>query len=125
MSEYPDCYESSNLLCKHVRASITAYFDMNDILPPGVTVVSGTVDTDAEDLVVGSPATVVEEDTVVEQTSQCAGVTLYADRALSFTVADGAVSDDEVLVTVCWIQSDGDEDCRDLRLLVGGRVASP
>lgn len=123
MSEYPDCYESSNLICKHVRASITAYFNMNDLLPPGVTVVSATVDTNALGLIVGSPATVVGVNTILEQTSLCAGVTLYAGRAVLFTVSNGSVSDNEVLVTVCWVQSDGKTDCRDLRLIVGGRVA--
>jgi hypothetical protein len=121
MSEYPDCYESGEVVCKHVRASITAYVDLNDVLPPGVTVTSATVDP-ADDDLDASAVEVLDEDIVIEQTSTCAGHTLYAGRALSFVLANGTASDEETLVTVCWVQSDGDDDCRDMRLLVGGRA---
>lgn len=122
MTEFSDCYLSEEIVCKHVRDVMTAYVNLNEFLPDGVTVVSGTADTDATDLTLGA-VEVVEDDTEIERESDCASLTLYAGRAVSFTLSGGESSNDEVLVTVCWIQSDGDTYCRDLRLLIGGRAA--
>lgn len=122
MSEYPDCYESSNVICKHIRASKTYYLDLNDRLPLGVTVVSATLDTDATGLIVDATGTVVEVDTVAEENSNCSGKTLYAGRTITFQISSGSVSDEEVIVTARWLQDDGDIDAFGLRLIVGGSV---
>ena len=112
------CNESENVLCKHVRAERTFYVDLDD-LPEDVTVVSGSASSEDVTLVISSVA-VIAEDLVIEQTSDCAAKTLIANRAILFTISGGTPSDDEVIVTVEWTQSDGDIDSRDCRLLVGG-----
>ena len=119
MSEYPDCYESKNVLCKHSRATITVYLDLDKRLPPDVTVSSPTADPVDATLTVTDVAT-IDVDTVVESDSGCSGLTLIAGRAIQMTIAGGASSDDESIVTVGYDISNGDEDYLDCRILVGG-----
>jgi hypothetical protein len=119
MSEYPDCYESSNVLCKHSRATITVYLDLNKRLPPDVTVSNPTADPVDEELTVENVAT-IDVDTVVESDSGCSGLTLIAGRAIQMTISGGEASDDESIVTVGYDISNGDEDYLDCRILVGG-----
>ena len=114
MSEYPDCYESSNVLCKHSRATITVYVDLDKRLPPLVTVSNPTADP------VDATLTITDVDTVVESDSGCSGLTLIAGRAIQMTISGGASSDDESIVTVGYDISNGDEDYLDCRILVGG-----
>ncbi len=124
MSDYPDCFESSNVICKHIRANITVYVDLDKRLGPDVTVDSATVDSDeVNDFTLGTPE-VIAVDTVIEEQSGCSSVTLLADRAVKFTVEGGVVDDDEVIVTVGFTTSDGQEDYVDCRFIVGGRVSA-
>lgn len=123
MSEYPDCYESSNVICKHTRATITVYVDLDKRLPGGITVSSPTAEP-ADAQLTAEDVAVVSEDTVIEFDSECGGLTLKAGRAIQMTLSGGTPDDDEVLVTVGYTQSDGDEDFLDCRLIVGGRVAA-
>jgi hypothetical protein len=119
MSEYPDCYESSNVLCKHSRATITVYLDLNKRLPPDVTVSNPTADPVDATLTITDVDT-IDVDTVVESDSGCSGLTLIAGRAIQMTIAGGVSSDDESIVTVGFDISNGDEDYLDCRILVGG-----
>lgn len=123
MSDYPDCYESSNVLCKHTRASITVYLNLDNRLPAGVTVSAPTADTADGTLVVEGIA-VVTQDTVIESDSECGGLTLKANRAIQMTLSGGTPDPDgeETIVTVGYSLSDEDEDFLDCRLLVGGRA---
>jgi hypothetical protein len=119
MSEYPDCYESSNVLCKHSRATITVYLDLNKRLPPDVTVSNPTADPVDATLTITNVDT-IDVDTVVESDSGCSGLTLIAGRAIQMTIAGGEASDDESIVTVGFDISNGDQDYLDCRILVGG-----
>jgi hypothetical protein len=119
MSDYPDCYESSNVLCKHSRATITVYLDLDKRLPPDVTVSNPTADPVDATLTVEDVST-IDVDTVVESDSGCSGLTLIAGRAIQMTIAGGEASDDESIVTVGFDISNGDEDYLDCRILVGG-----
>lgn len=121
MTEFAECHTSEELICKHVRDVMTAYVDLDAFLPEAVTIVSATADTEAEDLDVS--VAVIEDDTVISSYPACSERTLLAGRAVGVTLSGGVASEDEVIVTVCWTQSDGDTYCRDLRLLVGGRAA--
>jgi hypothetical protein len=119
MSGYPDCYESSNVLCKHSRATITVYLDLNKRLPPDVTVSNPTADPVDATLTVTDVAT-IDVDTAVESDSGCSGLTLIAGRAIQMTISGGVSSEDESIVTVGFDISNGDEDYLDCRILVGG-----
>ena len=119
MSDYPDCYESSNVLCKHSRATITVYLDLNKRLPPDVTVSNPTADPVDATLTVDD-VTTIDVDTVVESDSGCSGLTLIAGRAIQMTISGGEASDDESIVTVGLNMSNGDRDYLDCRILVGG-----
>ncbi len=119
MSDYPDCYESSNVLCKHSRATITVYLDLDKRLPPDVTVSNPTADPVDATLTVEDVST-IDVDTVVELDSGCSGLTLVAGRAIQMTISGGEASDDESIVTVGFDISNGDEDYLDCRILVGG-----
>jgi hypothetical protein len=119
MSEYPDCYESSNVLCKHSRATITVYLDLDKRLPPDVTVSNPMADPVDATLTVEDVA-VVSVDTTVESDSGCSGLTLIANRAIQMTISGGEASDDESIVTVGFDISNGDQDYLDCRILVGG-----
>jgi hypothetical protein len=112
------CTESENIVCKHVRATKTFYADLS-FLETGVTVVSVTADTDDADLSVDSVEVIVE-DMTVNASNGCAGVDLESGRAVLILLSGGVASDDEVIVTLAWVQSDGDEDARELRLIVDG-----
>jgi len=119
MSEYPDCYESSNVLCKHSRSTVTVYLDLDKRLPPGVTISTPTADPVDATLTVEDVAAVIV-DTIVESDSGCIGLTLIAGRAIQMTISGGASSDDEAIVTVGFDISNGDQDYLDCRILVGG-----
>ncbi len=109
---------STNLLYKHPRAEKTYYVNL-DFMPDGVTAVSASGDTDDASLTVDS-VTVLDEDMTVDASQGCAGDQLLAGRALIVHLSDGVSDDDEVIVTVEWVQSDGDTDARDCRLVVVG-----
>ncbi len=126
MSQYPDCYESSNVICKHVRADITVYVNLNDRLAAGVRVITATAESEDESLVIGSPE-VLGDDLVLEQASSCGGITLLAEKSLLFTVSGGAPAEVdsngneiETIITVGFVTSDGQQDFVDCRLLLGG-----
>jgi hypothetical protein len=119
VSDYPDCYESSNVICKHSRATITVYVDLDKRLLPLVTVLNPTADPVDATLNVEDIVT-IDVDTVVESDSGCSGLTLIAGRAIQMTISGGASSDDESIVTVGYDISNGDEDYLDCRILVGG-----
>lgn len=123
MSDYPDCYESQNVICKHVRATILVYVDLNNRLQSGVTIVDATVDVPATETLItlGTPE-IVDTDLVVEEDSSCGGLTLRANRAIVFEISGGSPSDDEVLATVGWTDSDGQIDYVDCRFIIGGRI---
>ncbi len=122
MSDYPDCHQSTNVICKHTRATITVYLDLDKRLGSGLTVSSPTAEP-ADDTLTIEDITVVTEDTVIESDSECGGLTMVANRAIQMTLSGGTSSDDESLVTVGYDISDGDQDFLDCRILVGGRAA--
>ncbi len=119
MSDYPSGVESSNVIEKHTRATITVYLDLNKRLPPDLTVSNPTADPVDATLTITDVDT-IDVDTVVESDSGCSGLTLIAGRAIQMTIAGGASSDDESIVTVGFDISNGDEDYLDCRILVGG-----
>jgi len=92
-----------------------------DFLPDGVTAVSATADTNDVNLIVGD-VSVIDADMTIDESQGCAGDQLLAGRAILVQLSDGEPDDDEVIVTVCWEQSDGDSDCRDCRLIVSGEA---
>lgn len=114
------CSSSTNFLCKHPRAVKTYYVNL-DFLPEGVTAVSATADTNDLNLTVGDVG-VLDADMTIDESQGCAGDQLLAGRAILVQLSDGESDDDEVVVTVCWEQSDGDTDCRDCRLIVAGET---
>lgn len=115
----PSCTDSTQVLCKHVRATKRFYVDLNWI-PAGVTVSNPVADSLDLSISIDSIAVVAIE-TIVEQPSPCASVTLYASRALTLLVSGGTSDpDNEVIVTVSWDQSNGESDARGLRLIVSG-----
>ena len=118
-----NCPTSINVICKHVRDRKTYYVDLNLYLPEGVTVSNPEADTDTETSLTIVDASVVEADTVLEESSTCHGATLYEGRAILLTLSGGVTSDEEVIVTVSWTQSDGDTGSVDCRLFVSGRAA--
>jgi len=122
MSDYPACISSLNVVCKHARATKTFYVDLS-FMPTGVTAMSVTADTLDADLTVDA-VSVLDEDLLVDQSPGCSGDQLLSDRAILIILSGGTPSDDEVIVTVIWTQSDGTEDSRELRVLVQG-TASP
>ena len=117
VTAFPTCVESENVLCKHVRATRTYYADLS-FLPAGVTVVSATADSADASIIIGS-VTVLSTDLIE---TGCTEPVLLAGRALLIVLSGGTPSDDEILVTIDWEQSDGDADSRDVRLIVGGRA---
>ena len=120
MSTFPSCYESENVICKHVRADSTVYVDMDARLATGATVVSATAESADEELVLGEPS-IINSDTVVEETSSCGGVTLKSGRAISFSIENGTLDDEsETIVVVGFLSSDGQHDYVDCRLIIGG-----
>lgn len=120
MSDYPGCTSSENILCKHVRAQKTYYVNL-DFLPEGVTATSATADTNDTDLTIVE-ASVLDADMTIDESQGCAGDQLLAGRAILVQLSGGESDDDEVIVTVCWVQSDGDTDCRDCRLILSGET---
>ena len=111
------CVSSTNVICKHVSASRWFYVNL-DFMPAGVTVVSAEASSEDVTLTVGSPE-IVDTNTIVDADADCGPITLVADRALAIQIGDGTSDEDnEVLVSVTWVQSDGDEDGRYLRLIV-------
>jgi hypothetical protein len=112
------CVESENLVCKHLRSVKTFYVDLS-FLPTGVTAVSATADTADTDLTVDG-VQVLDVDTTVDPSQGCAGAQLEAGRAILVILSGGVASDDEVIVTVCWIDSESNEDCRECRVLIEG-----
>lgn len=118
------CVQSKNVLCKHVRATRTYYVDLDDYLPDDVTIVSVTADTSDSQLTI-EDWSIITEDTVVEANANCDEITLRADRAVLVVLSGGEITDDdeETIVTVNWVQSDGDEDSVDCRLIIAGRLA--
>ena len=118
-----ECHQSANVLCKHVRGTISTYLNLDDRLPAGVAITSATADSEDLTLEVVS-VEVVTEDTVI--TNAGCSVNLLADRAILVKVAGGAVTSDdsETVLTVNWVQDDGDEDSVDCRLMIGGSTGS-
>lgn len=111
------CVSSTNVICKHVSASRWFYVNL-DFMPAGVTVVSAEASSEDGTLTVGDPQ-IVDTTTIVDEDADCGHVTLYANRALAIQIGDGTSDEEnEVLVSVTWVQSDGDEDGRYLRLIV-------
>ena len=119
MSNFSGCYESENVICKHVRADITVYVNLDARLAAGETIESATAESADEDLEITEPV-VIETDTVVEPQSACGGITLKAGRAVSFEISNGTSSDNETIVVVGFLSSDGQHDYVDCRLLIGG-----
>ncbi len=123
MSTYPDCHETSNVICKHVRSTKTFYVDLNARLATGVTISAPEADSEDADLEI-TDIVVVTENTTIAEDSDCGGLVLISNRAIQMTVSGGTPSDDEAKITVCWDTSDGDHDCVDCRIQIGGVAAT-
>lgn len=115
---FDTCVTAPELLCKHVRATRVFYFDLNQ-MPAGVTASNPIVDSEDSYLTIGTPE-VITVDVTVERQKPCQDVMLRAGRAIKFTLGAGTVSDEEVIVTAEWDQSDGARESRDGRLIVSG-----
>jgi len=113
------CYQSLNVVCKHQSASMVYYLDLDARLPSGVTIESVTATTEDAFLEVDM-SEIVEEDITIPGGSSCAPKILSAGRAILIRLSGGQDSDDEVIVTTAWVQSDGNSDAVDCRILVGG-----
>lgn len=118
VSDYPSCMTSENVVCKHVRSSRTFYVDLS-FLPDGVTAISATADTLDENLEVDG-VEVLEDDITVDESQGCAGAQLESGRALLVHLSGGIASDDEVIITVSWVDSEDNTDSRDCRILLSG-----
>lgn len=118
-----NCASSENLVCKHVRATKTFFFNLNNVIPNGVTIVDATADTTDDELTVES-VEVLETDLTVDETQGCAGTQLEGGRAVLVVLSGGTVSDEETIVTVNWTDSEGGEDSRDGRFLIVGTAAA-
>ena len=116
------CHESQNVICKHASASRTFYIALNNRLAPGVTISSAVAETDSDIEIVLTQ--VLDEETTIQNGDACTEITLPADRTILIRLAGGSESDEEQIVTVTWLQSDGDQDAVDLRLLIGGSAGS-
>lgn len=116
--EYPSCSTSLNVLCKHPQARRTYYANLS-FLPAGVTVTSITSTSSNDAALVIISATILAQNLV---NTGCATAVLTAGRAILIVVSGGTINDNEALITICWGQSDGEADCRDVRLIVDGRV---
>lgn len=111
------CVSSNNVICKHVGATRWFYVNL-DFMPAGVTVVSAEASSEDVTLTVGEPE-ILDSNITVDADDDCGSVTLVANRALAIQIGDGTSDEDnEVLVSVTWLQSDGNEDGRYLRLVV-------
>lgn len=123
VDDYPSCIQSNNVVCKHVRATKTFFFNLNNAIPIGLTIVDATVDTLDPDLSVESWE-ILDVDMTVDDSQGCAGTQLEGGRAVLVVLSGGTVSDDEVIVTVSWTDSEGGEDARDGRFLIVGAAAA-
>lgn len=117
------CMLSENLVCKHVRATKTFFFNLNTSIPNGLTIVDATADAQDPELSVDS-VEVLENDLTVDETQGCAGTQLEGGRAVLVVLSGGTVSDEETIVTVNWVDSEGGEDSRDGRFLIVGAAAA-
>lgn len=118
-----ECHQSANVLCKHVRSIVSTYINLDDRLPPGVEVLSA--EADSEDLTLEVVSVEVVDTNTTVGNGACS-VNLLANRAILVKVAGGSVTSDdsETILTVSWVQDDGDEDSIDCRLLIGGATGS-
>lgn len=118
-----ECHQSENVLCKHVRATRTFYLDLDQRIPAGVLIDSADASSDDETLTIND-VQVVDSDT--EITSGDCTVNLVEGRGILVQVSGGTATEDdsETIVTVSWVQDDGDEDAIDCRLLLGGTSGS-
>lgn len=110
------CVSSENVICKHVLAVRTFYVDLS-FMPTGVTAVSATATTTDASLTVDT-SEIIASPMTVDPSQGCAGFQLDTGRAILVVLSGGVASDTEVIVTVAWVQSDGDEDARSCRVLV-------
>lgn len=115
MTAQPGCSESLNVVCKHARGTNTFYLDLS-WLPDGVTVSNASATTEDANITIENVEALSAD--VVDP--NCSTATLTVARAILLLLSGGLPDDDEVIITVCWDQSDGDTDCRDCRLLVQG-----
>lgn len=118
-----ECFQTENILCKHSRATRTFYVDLDDRLPVDVTASSPAAESDDETISVES-IEVLSEDIFVG-TADCQ-VSLISGRAIIIQLSGGTptTDDSETIVTVSWVQSDGDEDAVECRLMIGGSSGS-
>ena len=118
-----ECHQSENVICKHARAVKTVYLNLDDRLPSGVTLDSAEASSEDETLTIEA-VEVVSEDTTV--TSGDCTVDLIDGRAVLIQISGGTTTTDEseTILTVSWVQSDGDEDAVDCRLMIGGSSGS-
>lgn len=118
-----ECHQSSNIVCKHARALLTTWVNLDERLPAGVTVSSAQADTEDASLTVENVSVLEENTDIVD--GDCT-VSLMANRAILVQLSGGTANTDgeESVVTVSWVQSDGDEDAVDCRLSIGGSSGS-
>jgi len=112
------CVTAPELLCKHVRATRIFYFDLKG-MPSGVTASNPVVEASDSYVTVGNPE-IISGNVIVEREEPCQDVTLVSGRAIKFTLSGGVSSDDEIVITAEWDQSDGAHESLDGRLIVSG-----
>jgi len=113
------CFESENVVCKHAAASVSFYLDLDHRLQSGVTVTSASASTEDASLTVDL-VQVLDEDLSIPGGNSCSPTVLPAGRAILIRLSGGQESNDEVIVTAVWNQSDGDSDAIDCRVIIGG-----
>ena len=112
------CGQSDNVVCKHRSATLTFYLDLNERLPAGVLLTSAAASTEDGDLSIDAVQLLNADFVVQTAGNSCQDRTLIADRAIVIVLSGGVQSDDEVIVTVTWVQDDGDTDALDCRVLI-------
>ena len=115
------CVTSDNVVCKHVRADKLYYVDLHNQIPPDLTIISASAESDDPLLVIGG-VQILPNDLIVGEDELCGAIQLYRLRAILIELAGGTVSEmgDETIVTVEWTTSDGYSDARELRLIIDG-----
>lgn len=110
------CLLSDNFVCKHEDATVTFYADLS-FMPDGVTALAVTATTDDPYLQILG-VEVVNETIVVDDGGWCGIRELAAGRALRVLLAGGVASCEDVIITLVWLQADGDRDARGARILI-------
>ena len=84
------CVTSDNVVCKHVRADKVYYVDLHNQIPPDLTIISASAESDDPLLVIGG-VQILPNDLIVGEDELCGAIQLYRLRAILIELCrDGA-----------------------------------